>query len=67
MLPLHAGSYTFQVVAINGEGIESAVPAELNFKIEVPLYEEWWFITLVLMVLSISIALIFRMRFKKFD
>ncbi len=62
---LHAGSYTFQVVAINGEGIKSAVPAELNFKIEVPLYEEWWFVALVLMVLSVSIALIFRMRFKR--
>ncbi len=62
---LHSGSYIFQVIAVNGSGVESTVPAELHFTIEVPLYEEWWFITVILLLLSISIALIFKMRFKR--
>ncbi|TAK58253.1 MAG: hypothetical protein EPO24_08745 [Bacteroidetes bacterium] len=41
---LQPGSYTFEVRAINSDGIKSAVPATLKFSIASPFWKAWWFI-----------------------
>jgi signal transduction histidine kinase len=39
---LPPGTYTFKVVAINTNGLESAAPAEIAFKILPPWWRTWW-------------------------
>lgn len=45
---LPPGTYTFEVKAVNTDGIESRTPASLFFTIEYPYWQKWWFIVLVL-------------------
>lgn len=40
---LAPGRYTFEVVAVNGEGIRSVRPAFVDFVIVPPLWARWWF------------------------
>jgi len=40
---LEAGTYTFEVQAINSDGIESTLPASVAFDILPPLWQRWWF------------------------
>jgi ligand-binding sensor domain-containing protein/two-component sensor histidine kinase len=49
---LHPGTYTFEVIAINAEGVESAAPASLTFTIQPPFWQRWWFIALCLLILG---------------
>ena len=39
---LDPGSYTFQVRAINGDGVASVRPAELRIKVRPPIWRRWW-------------------------
>ena len=45
---LAPGSYRFLVKAVNSEGQESAVPAEVDFTILPPFWRLWWFEALAL-------------------
>lgn len=45
---LEGGTYRFLVKAVTSEGVESAVPAEIDFKVLPPLWRRWWFESLVL-------------------
>jgi ligand-binding sensor domain-containing protein/signal transduction histidine kinase len=45
---LASGSYRFLVKAINSDGMESAVPAEIDFTVLPPFWRRWWFEALVL-------------------
>lgn len=49
---LRPGTYTFEVIAINAEGVESATPAVLTFTIQPPFWQRWWFIALCLLLLG---------------
>ncbi|NUM74015.1 hypothetical protein HUU40_06615 [candidate division KSB1 bacterium] len=49
---LRPGTYTFEVIAINAEGAESATPAALTFTIQPPFWQRWWFIALCLLLLG---------------
>lgn len=40
---LESGDYTFEVIASNNAGIWSAEPAKINFTIQTPYYNAWWF------------------------
>lgn len=40
---LSPGSYTFEVIAMNGDGVKSSVPASFSFTIVAPLWQRWWF------------------------
>lgn len=56
------GSYTFEVVAINAAGIESATPASIAFEILPPFWKTWWFSTLCILLLAAGIAGWIKMR-----
>jgi ligand-binding sensor domain-containing protein len=47
---LHPGAYTFEVIAINAEGVESAAPASLAFTIQPPFWQRWWFIAFCVLI-----------------
>jgi ligand-binding sensor domain-containing protein/serine phosphatase RsbU (regulator of sigma subunit) len=58
---LPPGKYTFNVIAINSQGIWNTRPASFHFVIKPPFYRTWWFIlvsslfTVVLFVMYIKI------------
>jgi hypothetical protein len=49
---LRPGAYTFEVIAINAEGVESVAPASLAFAIQPPFWQRWWFIALCVLGLG---------------
>ena len=59
---LPAGNYTFQVWAENEDGVVSDVPAQTNFTILKPFWQEWWFIASIVGGILAIIALTFRLR-----
>ncbi|OJJ22074.1 hypothetical protein BKI52_08525 [marine bacterium AO1-C] len=61
---LPSGEYQFQVKTINEDGIESEKTATINIDIAYPIWEKWWFITLMtLLVLAlITTIAFFRVR-----
>jgi signal transduction histidine kinase len=54
------GSYTFEVAAINPDGIVSAKPAVLHFVITPPFWATWWFRGTVASLLVLMIAMLAR-------
>jgi two-component sensor histidine kinase len=57
---LEPGSYTFEVVSLNAEGIESLHPASLSFTIASPFWRTWWFLTLSVGVFLALVGFGFR-------
>jgi ligand-binding sensor domain-containing protein/two-component sensor histidine kinase len=53
---LEARSYRFLVKAVTSEGVESAVPAEIDFTVLPPLWRRWWFESLAA---GLGIGLVF--------
>jgi signal transduction histidine kinase len=49
---LQPGAYTFEVIAINADTVESAAPAALSFIISPPFWQRWWFIALCVLILG---------------
>ena len=62
---LKPGEYNFQVRAINGDGVVSELPATLSFTIIPPFWLRWWFIVLLISILSILLFLLHRYRIKQ--
>lgn len=62
---LPPGKYTFQVIAKNNDGIESAKPAELKFRILPPFWATWWFRGLLIVTLLSLIVMIVLWRLKR--
>ncbi|MDZ4683156.1 MAG: triple tyrosine motif-containing protein [Saprospiraceae bacterium] len=58
---LPPGRFTFQVQAVNREGLESPITA-FSFRIFPPWYATWWFRTLLCITLIALIYAIFRYR-----
>lgn len=54
------GDYTFQVRAINNEGIQSTETASLNFIVLAPFWLQWWFLLLVLIITIGMIAFVYN-------
>lgn len=44
---LPPGSYTFKVIADNGDGVWNEAGAEMRIRVIPPFYRTWWFLTLV--------------------
>jgi signal transduction histidine kinase/ligand-binding sensor domain-containing protein len=44
MAGLSPNTYTFAVRALNSDGVASAVPAMLRFRILPPFWQRWWFV-----------------------
>jgi len=59
---LSPGEYTFEVRAINGDGISSERPAKIVFTILPPFWKQWWFFTLSAAAVSLVVALLYRYR-----
>lgn len=57
---LKPGSYRFLVRAVNADGVVSAKPASFAFRIVPPVWQRWWFITLVILVLVAITHLLYR-------
>ncbi|MBI1183512.1 hypothetical protein GC194_04540 [bacterium] len=62
---LQPGAYTFQVLAQNEDGMESAHPAELSFVIKTPFTQTWYFYLLLTAAIAgiTSIVFSYRIRF----
>jgi signal transduction histidine kinase len=52
--------YTFQVKAMNGDGVWSKSTAEISFKVLAPFWLRWWFLLLMALVLIVIIFFIYH-------
>lgn len=59
---LAPGKYRFLVRAIDPGGPTSVQPASLEFRILPPLWQRWWFLTLVAAVIGCAVTLLYRYR-----
>jgi signal transduction histidine kinase len=50
---LSPGSYRFLVRAINSDGLASTQPANVSFTILSPVWRRWWFIGLVVLLITV--------------
>ncbi len=62
---LEPGSYALRMWRVeNGTGLESP-PLEFSFKVVPPLWQRWWFIGLVSLVLGVMAVILVRARIEK--
>jgi ligand-binding sensor domain-containing protein/two-component sensor histidine kinase len=59
---LGAGKYRLLVKAVNSDGLESAVPAEVDFTVLPPFWRRWWFEASTLAVLAGIVYLLHSYR-----
>jgi ligand-binding sensor domain-containing protein len=59
---LSPGDYTFEVYAINEDGIESTIPAKLSFSIRNPYWQTWWFYASIALGVILILTLLFYLR-----
>src|SRR5215217_4583136 len=57
---LKPGRYSFRVRAVNADGLVSSEPASIVFTIVPPVWQRWWFITLVVLALVAATHLVYR-------
>jgi len=62
---LPPGRYVFQVRAISSSGLHSQQAATVTFTILRPVWQRWWFISLVLVAIALAAYLIDRYRVAK--
>jgi signal transduction histidine kinase len=62
---LSPGTYRFEVRAINAEGLTSPVPATVEFVILPPLWQRWWFVTLMIVTVSVIVYALYRYRLNR--
>jgi len=60
---LAPGRYTFDVRAVNSDGIVSDRPASIGFTILRPLWLRWWFLTLDALAVGLMVYAVYRYRF----
>lgn len=62
---LNDGSYTFKIMARNGDGIWSEKEVTVEIKIRKPFWKTWWFVSLVIVLLVVTVYFIIKIREKK--
>lgn len=62
---LPPGAYTFEVIAINADGVESTEPASLHFTILPPIWQRWWFIATGIVILTIALYAAHRIKVRR--
>jgi ligand-binding sensor domain-containing protein/two-component sensor histidine kinase len=62
---LSPGRYRFMVRAVTADGIISPTPATITFTILRPIWQRWWFVTLVALTFGLGAAAIYRNRVKR--
>lgn len=61
-LSLPQGTYTYEVLAQNEDGVWSSTPATYTFSIIPPFWKTWWFLLLLFIIAIILVAIIFYYR-----
>jgi ligand-binding sensor domain-containing protein/serine phosphatase RsbU (regulator of sigma subunit) len=59
---LAPGKYTFNVIAINSQGIWNSKPASFHFIIRPPIYQTWWFIMVISVIIVVIIVIYIKIR-----
>ena len=59
---LAPGSYQFLVRAINSEGLISVAPAIITFTVLRPVWQRWWFLSLVALTVLTLVVVAYRYR-----
>jgi ligand-binding sensor domain-containing protein len=59
------GDYTFEIYALNNDGIKSITPASFKFTILKPFWFTWWFILTEVILFSFIVYLFIRWRINK--
>ncbi|MDW8241193.1 MAG: two-component regulator propeller domain-containing protein [Acidobacteriota bacterium] len=59
---LSPGTYRFLVRAVSADGVASPTPATVSFTILPPIWQRWWFLTLMVTVIGLVIYAIHRYR-----
>ena len=62
---LTPGNYAFKVIAENADGVWSRVPAVFYFVIRPPFWYSWWFITLVIITITLAAYIAYRYKLSK--
>ena len=62
---LSPGKYRFIVQAVTADGSISPTPAIISFTILSPIWQRWWFVTLVLLTAGLGVAAIYRYRVRQ--
>ncbi|MGH7595727.1 MAG: sensor histidine kinase [bacterium] len=62
---LEPGAYTFEVRAINNDGVHSLRPAAVNFTILPPFWQRWWFRILAGVAIVTMLAALYQYRIAK--
>ncbi|MCL9805821.1 histidine kinase [Flavobacterium amniphilum] len=63
---LPSGNFTFQVKAINSNGVQSSL-ISLEINIEAPFWQKWWFYLVAALTMFTLIWLYFRTRLKRLE
>ncbi len=64
---LPPGAYTFEVYAVNNDGVKSLHPARFYFTISKPFWKEWWFILLVSLILILVVGSLVTIRIRRLN
>lgn len=59
---LPPGSYIFKVRCCNNQGVWSTEPLTFSFSVDAPYWQHWWFILCALILISLIVFIIFRIR-----
>lgn len=62
---LSAGNYRFLVRAINAEGQISEKPAVISFKVLPPIWQRWWFLTALAILIGLLVYAVYRYRLQR--
>ena len=62
---LRPGNYRFMVRARNSQGAPSESPAVVSFKILPPVWLRWWFITIALLAVGLTVYAFARNRYQR--
>lgn len=59
---LSPGNYRFLVRAVNADGAASENPARVSFRVLRPVWQRWWFLTIVAVLIGSAIYALYRYR-----
>lgn len=62
---LQPGSYELQVYALNSDGMRSAEPAIVQFRIQPPFWLAWWFIACTVTVIAVVLYLLVSRKIRQ--
>jgi ligand-binding sensor domain-containing protein len=62
---LQSGKYTFEVKAVNEDGVESVIAAQVVFCIGLPYWKTWWFILILVFFIVLIVLMIVRNQLRQ--